>query len=348
MPNDSRGFAYTWGVPTSFAKLPMTANAGSTRLPSAPSPIFTVLTPTYNRADVIGRTFDSLMAQGFERFEWLVIDDGSSDHTADVIRACADRAPFPVRYILQRNGHKKTAFNHGVREARGELLLVLDDDDELTPGTLQRLLDAWHGIAEARRDRYIGVTGLCARADGSIVGDRYPHDVMDCTATDMYFLHRVAGEKFGCQRTDVLRQFPYPEDIPGFVPESMVWWAIARAGYLNRFVNQVVRTYHHSAGSLSDVRAGASPHAAGLYLLNWLMVEHELRYFRHSPSLFIKAAARVTRFRLGLPDTQAHVAHTYRITRPGARLLVGLMAPLGWLMHLRDGRLSDGGATPGE
>lgn len=315
---------------------------------AAQSLVFTVLTPTYNRADVIGRTFDSLLAQDFQSFEWLVIDDGSSDHTADVVQACAQRAIFPVRYIRQDNGHKKTAFNRGVREARGELLLVLDDDDELTPGTLVRLLDVWRSIPVAERDRYIGVTGLCARADGGIVGDRYPQDVMDCTATDMYFLHRVAGEKFGCQRTEVLRQFPYPEDVPGFVPESMVWWAIARAGYLNRFVNQVVRTYHQSAGSLSDTGTGMARHAAGLYLLNWLMVEHELRYFRVSPGIFFKAAARVTRFRLGLSDTEAHVARTYPISHAGARLLVALMAPVGLLMHIRDRRLNAGGAKQGE
>lgn len=303
---------------------------------------FTVLTPTHNRAAVISRTFESLQSQTFRAFEWLVIDDGSTDATADVIQACAQRAGFPVRYVRQSHGHKKTAFNLGVRSAAAEMLLVLDDDDELLPDSLERLWATWQDIPVDQRDGYIGVVGLCAGSDMRIVGDRFPRDVMDCTATDMYFLHGVRGEKFGCQRTAVLRDFPYPENIPGFVPESLVWWAIAAQGWRTRFINQVVRTYHQTQVSLSTAgKASGAPerHALGLYLLNWSWVEQQLPYFRHAPLAFALAAARLTRFRLAACRAgQQGLLQQYPVTRWPARLLVALMAPLGWLMDRRQRR----------
>jgi len=300
---------------------------------------FTVLTPTHNRAAVIERTFHSLQGQGAHLFEWLVIDDGSTDDTATVVAGCAAQADFPVRYVRQSHGHKKTAFNLGVRLARGVMLVVLDDDDELAPDTLRRLWALWESIPAAQRDAYVGVVGLCARADGKIVGDRFPRDVMDCTATDMFFLHGVRGEKFGCQLTSVLRQHPYPEDVPGFVPESLVWWAIAARGLRTRFVNEVLRTYHATPVSLSTGEAAAGRHALGLYLLNWSWVEQQLPYFRHAPLAFLLAAARVTRFRLAARRAghDALLAR-YRVSRPSARILVAVMAPLGWLMDRRDRR----------
>lgn len=307
--------------------------------PSVSAPFFTVLTPTHNRASIILRTFESLQRQTFRGFEWLVVDDGSTDETADVIKACAARALFPVRYVRQAHGHKKTAFNLGVRQATAPMLLVLDDDDEMPPDALQRLWSGWASIPEDQRASCLGVVGLCASADGHVVGDRFPQDVMDCTATDMYFLHRVRGEKFGCQRTAVLRDFPYPEDIPGFVPESLVWWAIAAQGWRTRFINQVVRTYHHTPVSLSTSGAAhgvPERHALGLYLLNWSWVEQQLSYFVHAPLAFALAAARLTRFRLAARRA-GHLAvlQRYPVTRGRARALVALMAPLGWLMDWR-------------
>src|SRR3546814_17332261 len=85
---------------------------------------------------------------------------------------------------------------------------------------------AWGEIPLPERSRFGAITGLCARPNGHIVGDMYPSDVFDATSLDMTFKYHVKGEKFGCLRTDVLLQFPFPEEIAGFVPESLVWRAI--------------------------------------------------------------------------------------------------------------------------
>jgi GT2 family glycosyltransferase len=94
-----------------------------------PHPLFTVFTPTYNRAHTIGRVYESLRAQTFRDLEWLVVDDGSKDNTREVVEGFAREAGFPIRYVYKENGGKHTARNLAVKHASGELFLVLDSDD---------------------------------------------------------------------------------------------------------------------------------------------------------------------------------------------------------------------------
>ncbi len=298
---------------------------------------FTVLTPTYNRANTLPRVYESLKAQDFGDFEWLIIDDGSIDGTAELVADWRHEGIIAIRYAWQPNQHKKTAFNHGVAIAQGELIVALDSDDTLLPNTLSSMWSAWSGIPEKQRGGYIAVTGLCQRPNGEIVGDRFISDLMDMTSIDMYFKHRPRGEKFGCLNTDILRHFPFPEEYEGFVPESIVWRKIARAGYLTRFVNEVYRVYHDSSDSLSrESSSNAGQHALGLLLLAHDTIEKSITWFFHSPLEFVKSAIRYTRFRLHLKKESKSVPSAVRLRNPVALALVVLTYPLGWCLYLRD------------
>ncbi len=297
---------------------------------------FTVLTPTYNRAHTLQRVYDSLCDQSFQDFEWVIVDDGSTDNTSELIAEWAQAASFPIHYVWQANQHKKTAFNRGVREAQGELIVALDSDDSLDTNALDAMARAWDEIPVDQRSRYIAITGLCATPDGHIVGDMFPRDLIDATSLDMAFKYHVRGEKFGCMRTDVLRKFPFPEDVEGFVPESLVWRAMARAGYLTRFVNQVFRVYYDSADSLSSQGKATQQHALGLWLLAQDTVVECLPWFRYSPKEFFIAAARYTRFALHLKRGHQPIPPGRRLRGWGACALVGLMWPVGALLYLRD------------
>jgi len=306
---------------------------------SDPTYTFTVLTPTYNRASTLHRVYESLTRQTCRDFEWLVIDDGSTDHTHDVVLAWQKQADFPIRYIWQKNQHKKTAFNRGVREAHGEFIVSLDSDDEMPSDALQILQDEWETIPHAQREVYVGITGLCARPDGEVVGDTFPHDELDATAVELYFKYKLKGEKFGCLRTAVLRQFPFPEDVAGFVPESLIWWAIARAGYKNRCINRVVRIYHTSADSLTQGTVSITNNLQGLYLLAWNLLEHHMSCFRYRPKEFLMAAARFTRFQLSLKHSGVPTGvREFPLTSAPAKVLVTMMWPLGYALYRRDQR----------
>jgi len=300
--------------------------------------LFSIVTPTYNRAHTLERVYRSLQEQSYQDFEWVVVDDGSTDGTRQRVEAWQAEAGFPIRYVWQAQQHKKTALNTGIRQARGEWVVLLDSDDELDSSALCHMARAWEEIPLDRRALFVGITGLCARPDGQVVGDPYPLDVMDATPLEMYFRHRVRGEKFGCLRTDIVRGFPFPEGVAGFVPESLVWRAMARAGYQTRFVNQVFRVYHDSPDSLTRQTTAGDMRvlAPGLWLLAHDTLDQCLGWFYQRPWAFFSAAARYTRFglhwrSLGLPRPL-----DCRLTRPAARLLVALAWPLGLGLFLRD------------
>ena len=130
---------------------------------------FTVFTPTYNRAHTLPRAFESLKRQTFRDFEWLIVDDGSTDNTRELIEVWQKDSSFPIRYFWQENAHKKTAFNLGVKEARGELFLPLDSDDEALPDALKILDQHWNNIPESERGKFSSVTGLCVDERGGVV-----------------------------------------------------------------------------------------------------------------------------------------------------------------------------------
>src|SRR5664279_25603 len=107
------------------------------------APFFTVFTPTYNRAHTVGRVFDSLRAQTFRDFEWLAVDDGSTDNTPELIASWAAKSNFPLRNFRQAHTGKHIAHNFAMREARGEFFMVVDSDDALEPRALERLHAVW-------------------------------------------------------------------------------------------------------------------------------------------------------------------------------------------------------------
>src|SRR5690606_22061006 len=144
-----------------------------------------------------------LREQTLQDFEWVVGDDGSSDGTRELVLAWQQEARFPIHYFWQENQHKKTAFNRGVREARGELLVALDSDDSLDRNALYTMAQAVGGGDVAR-------PGLGERQDGRSVGGLFREEGIVGAVLHMAFQHQVKGEKFGCMRTEVLRQFPFP------------------------------------------------------------------------------------------------------------------------------------------
>lgn len=294
---------------------------------------FTVCTPTYNRADLLHRVFDSLQKQTFRNFEWLVVDDGSTDDTSERVSAWKNIANFPVKYIRQKNQHKKVAVNNGIRHALGEFFLILDSDDEILAETLEIMNSAWCSIPEHQRDGFAGVTGLCVHKDGSIVGDHYPQEPFDSDSLETHFRYRIRGEKYGFKRTDILRRFSFPENVSGLVPENCVWYAIARNGLKTRYINRPLRIYHETPNSLIREHGASAKYADGLALLARDTLEN-IRWFPYRPAEFFLTAARYTRFHLHLRKSAP--GKKWPISNPVARILVILLSPFGFAMFVRD------------
>ncbi|HUK09106.1 MAG TPA: glycosyltransferase family 2 protein [Stellaceae bacterium] len=207
---------------------------------------FTILTPTYNRAHCLGRVYESLRVQTFQDFEWVVVDDGSTDRTRDLISSW--KAGFPIRYVWKPNGGRHTAINTGVQMARGQFTAQLDSDDSLLPHALERIDYHWRQIED--QERFAIVVALCLREDGTVVGGRLPRDHVD-----VFGIGQLAaltdGGQWGTARTDILRKFPYPIfKNERFLTESVVWNRILRR-HGARYVDEPLHIYRVTPDSLS-------------------------------------------------------------------------------------------------
>lgn len=213
---------------------------------------FTVFTPTFNRAHTLPRVYESLKGQTFTDFEWLVVDDGSTDGTRELIERWLSEAPFRVRYFYQPNSGKHVADNLSVREALGRFHATLDSDDWYLPHALETFISVWETIDPAEREQFVGVVGLCAAPSGAVIGTPFPADPLDTNYSEAYSRHRVVGDKAGMGRVDVVRRFPHPV-IPNekLTIESIAYQRIAR-DYRIRCVNKILKVNDYRPGGLSS------------------------------------------------------------------------------------------------
>lgn len=297
---------------------------------------FTVFTPTYNRAKTLHRVYDSLCAQTFRDFEWLIVDDGSTDDTRERVHVWQAQADFPIRYFYQQNAHKKVAHNLGISEAQGELFLTLDSDDSCKPQALERLLFHWQSIPEELRAGFSAVTVLCEKESGEVVGTLFPADDaggwIDSDSVEMSYRYKVRGEKWGFQRTDVLREFPFEhEEVAGLIPENVVWERISER-YKTRFVNEALRVYHDGEDQVT--RARPDQHALGHAIACKSMLEHGARYFLYAPLRLLDVAMSFARFNYHVRNQKPSATLNAEGLLP--RLLVLGMTPFGYLRFCLD------------
>lgn len=298
-------------------------------------PLFTVFTATFNRAHTLHRVYDSLVCQTLQDFEWLIVDDGSTDSTREVVERWQREAAFPIRYYHQPNAGYHMAFNRGAELARGELFLSLGSDDACKPYALERFHHHWMAIPEVEREQFSAVTGLCEDQHGRLHGGRFPVDVLDSDPRELLYRYKTPGEKWGFHRTEVLRQFPFPA-VKGVshVPGNIVWCAIGRH-YKTRYVNEVLRIYYCDEGddALSAVTPAGGARAA--LLRDTVALSRDLdAFFAAAPRYFLKRAAGVTRFAL---HERAGIG-PWRSLPWRAQALVCLMAPAGFALYCRDRR----------
>jgi glycosyltransferase involved in cell wall biosynthesis len=287
----------------------------------------TVFTPTYNRAHTLPNLYESLKRQTCRDFEWLVIDDGSTDGTDELIRKWRSEADFEIRYRWQKNRGKHVAFNVGVRVARGAMFVPIGSDDRLLPNALEMLRFYWASIPLEEQDGFCGVAGLSLDMSGLVIGKAFPETVMDSTIPEMYTRHGVTGDKAGFVLTDVLKQYPFPE-IPGerFITESIVWNRVS-LNYRTRFVNEAICIKQYLSDGLSAssvaIRAG-NPIGARLYYLEFVQLPVALKWK-------LKNLVNYIRF-----SFHATVALQQVLNDSPFRFLTMMLLPVGYLLYRKD------------
>ncbi|MDR0892709.1 MAG: glycosyltransferase family 2 protein [Mediterranea sp.] len=168
----------------------------------------TVFTPAYNRAHTIGRTYESLCRQTSKDFCWLVIDDGSSDHTGELVKGWMAEGKIPIRYIYQQNQGMHGAHNTAYRNIETELNTCIDSDDYMPDDAVEKIVTYWQKYGN---EKYAGLVGL-DRAEGTegIIGTSFPDGVLETTLQGFYE-RGGKGDKKLVYRTEVIRRYPeYP------------------------------------------------------------------------------------------------------------------------------------------
>lgn len=213
-------------------------------------PTLTILTPTYNRAKYLQRCYESLSLQTRWDFEWLIVDDGSTDDTEKVVNEClSDKVKrFDIVYVKKTNGGKHTALNFAMKFVKGEIILILDSDDYLLPFAVDEVIKTWE---KYRGDKQIcGMSFLRGKSSTEPLVI-FPNEVERSNHIDFRINKKLNGDCCEVIRTDVMKEFPFPEFAgEKFLGENYLWVKVALK-YDTVYVNKIIYISEYLEGGLT-------------------------------------------------------------------------------------------------
>ena len=213
-----------------------------------------IITPTYNRAYILPKCYESLKKQKCLDFEWIVIDDGSTDNTEELIKSFIEDKIINVKYVKQKNAGKHVAHNKGAELAQGEMFLCLDSDDQLTEDAVLVVKQFW---AENLTEKYTGI--LAKRGE---IKSRQPicgnwdENLSSSTMFDLFNEHGFKGDTALFFKTDILKKEKFVFfDGEKFIPETALYCEIDKYGemllldkvlYLTEYLPDGLTAKYHS------------------------------------------------------------------------------------------------------
>lgn len=216
----------------------------------ASNKVITVLTPTYNRADLLSVAYKSLIIQNNMNFVWMIIDDGSFDNTEEVVRGFQKENKIEILYYKKENGGKHTALNFGIERINTELTIILDSDDRLLPNAIDSIV--YFREKYTRNENNIcGYTFLRCHSDGKpIVG--LDKDEFVANYVDYRIKHNRPGDMAEVFYTNILKEFPFPIfENEKFISEDVVWIQIGLK-YNVVYINKAIYLCDYLEGGLTD------------------------------------------------------------------------------------------------
>lgn len=257
------------------------------------TPLISVFTPTYNRARTLSVLYESLKAQEKYNFEWIVVDDGSTDDTESLFEKWLEETRFPLTYFKKENEGKHIAINRGVRMAKGELFFIVDSDDWLLPEATCMIEEYSQKIMD--KENVAGISFRRGTNAHTFIGS--PHfETLTADIFDFRFRRKIRGDMAEVFKTAVLMKFSFPK-VKGekFCPESLIWHRIG-LNYKMLWTSRIIYICRYLEGGLSDksfeIRKN-SPHTTLLYYselqkmpIPWISkLKAHINYWRFFPFL---------------------------------------------------------------
>lgn len=258
--------------------------------------VFSVFTPTFNREESLSRVYESLCKQNFKNFEWIIVDDGSTDKTRDLVKKFKEKADFKIIYKYQDNAGKHNAINKGVELASGELFIIIDSDDAFLSNSLQILYSKWMCIDKKKRKKLKGITCRCISEEGKLIGNKeVPEPYIEISELDAKFRYGYTYEMWGAIRTEVMREFPFP-NIKGirFYPETVIWDRMARK-YNTIYINDGLRIYYKDQDDATTNRKSFTRANENYYLWSHYLNENMDILLKYDKKLILKSMVGLVR-----------------------------------------------------
>lgn len=209
--------------------------------------LLTIITPVYNRADLMPRLYRSLKGQENKNFLWLIVDDGSSDEIEEVVQKFTETTDFSIEFYRKENGGKHTALNLAFDNLDTQLAIVVDSDDMLTPKATDIIEYTW-------LNRTVSDVAGCVFLRGYDENNCIGHSELEDGVyhmVDVMFSHRIDGDKAEMFRCDILKKYRFPEfENERFMGESYIWSQI----YLNYqmvYCNKIIYLCEYLEGGLT-------------------------------------------------------------------------------------------------
>lgn len=283
----------------------------------------TIITPVYNRAALLKNCYASLLEQSCFDFEWIVVNDGSTDETGSVMRELlASEHAFPIQYVEKENGGKHTALNAAHPHIRGKYVLILDSDDRLTGDAVEQTLLAWRRWEDVPE---VGIVTLLKGSDREHPNcyaqeENKPVDIMSYPR-----ICPVSGDACEVIRTELFLRYPFPV-FPGerFLAEGALW---GRVSFTHKcvYVNRVIYLCEYLDGGLT-----ASGRA--------MRIRNPLGGMFHANLYMAKKNSLRTRIKNGLLYTAygcfAELSPRQMAEACDHKALMCLCLPLGWPLYL--------------
>lgn len=204
--------------------------------------MLTIFTPVYNRKDTLTRLYESLLRQSRKDFHWVVVDDGSTDGSGELIEEFKRSSPFEIEYKFVQNGGKMRAINIGVTLARGEFFLIVDSDDYISDDCVEKILKYGKELPS-------NLGGMIFRKidikTQEITGKPYPQHIMDSSPIEIVYKLGIDGDKAEVFRTEYLRENPFKVyEGEKFIPEAIIWVKIGEE-YKMRYIDEGIYYFEY-------------------------------------------------------------------------------------------------------
>lgn len=204
--------------------------------------MLTIFTPVYNREDTLERLFNSLLKQTCKEFQWVIINDGSTDNSEKLIKEFIQNSPFEVIYKYVENGGKMRAINEGVALATGEYFFIVDSDDYISEDCVEKILSYGKELPSNLGGMIFRKINLLTN---EITGKPFPKHILDSSPIEIVYKLGIDGDKAEVFRTALLKEYPFQVHTgEKFIPEAIIWIKIGEK-YKMRYIDEGIYYFEY-------------------------------------------------------------------------------------------------------